>query len=116
MNKQNIEQYRFGKITINGQIYQKDIIIFPDRIMPNWRREQGHILSWGDLAEVINAKPEVLVIGLGMFGRMTVPKKVIENLDVEGIEVIAQKTTLACKIFNQRQDQDRIVAALHLTC
>jgi hypothetical protein len=116
MNRQKIEQYRFGKIKINGQTYKKDLIIFPDRIMPNWRRKQGHLLCWEDLAEGIQAKPEVLVIGLGMFGRMAVPKEIIDDLNALGIKVIAKKTTFACQIFNQRQDQDNIVAALHLTC
>lgn len=116
MDHQLIEQYHFGKIIINGKIYQKDLIIFPDRILPNWRRKQGHLLGWEDLSEVLLAKPQVLIIGLGMFGRMKISQSVLDNLATVGIEVISKKTSQACQVFNQRQREGFIIAALHLTC
>ena len=69
MGRYTIDSYRFGKIIINGKLYQKDLIIFPDRILQNWWREQGHTLVMADLDQVIAAKPKVIIIGTGMFGR-----------------------------------------------
>ena len=116
MNNLKIENYRFGKIVINGKLYQKDLIIFPDRILPNWRREQGHSLIMSDMEDVVATQPKVIIIGTGMFARIVIPQTTLTDLKNMGIEVIAEKTTLACQIFNQRLVDDGIVAALHLTC
>ena len=40
-----IEQYRFGKMRINGKDYSSDLIIFFDTIETNWRRKKGHSLD-----------------------------------------------------------------------
>jgi len=32
-----VESFRFGKIVINGQKYNKDLIVFPDEVKTNWR-------------------------------------------------------------------------------
>ena len=116
MGQYTIDDYRFGKIIINGQLYIKDLIIFPDRILPNWWREHGHSLTMADLNEVITVKPQVLIIGTGMYGRMKVPKNLLQNLQSLDIEVIAVRTGKACQVYNQQQAETDIIAALHLTC
>jgi hypothetical protein len=111
-----IESYRFGKIVIDGETFQKDLVIFPDSVKPNWWREQGHSLSMDDLKDVIAARPKTLVLGTGTFGRMNIPTETLTELEAFGIEVIAHKTEKACQIYNQRKDEGNVVAALHLTC
>ena len=116
MGQYTIDDFRFGKIIINGQLYRKDLIIFTNRIMPNWWREHGHLLSMEDLNEVIEVKPKVLIIGTGMYGRVKVPDKILQNLKSLDIEVIAIRTGKACQIYNQKQADNEVIAALHLTC
>ena len=116
MGNYTIDRYSFGKIIINGKIYQRDLIIFQDRIRSNWRREQGHSLRMMDLHEVIAAGPKVLIIGTGMFGRMEILQKTMNLLKSLNIEVVEGKTETACQIFNQRQVEGNVIAALHLTC
>lgn len=116
MKYPKIDNYRFGEILIDGIKYQKDLIIFPDRVMTNWRREQGHTLNINDLREVISAHPKVIIIGTGMFGRMRIPQKTRGGLEAAGIEVIGEKTQMACHIFNEKQNDGDIILALHLTC
>lgn len=116
MNPPKIEFYSFGKIRINGKNYQKDVIIFPDRVMSNWWRQQGHSLSLDDLQEVMAAEPKVVIVGTGTFGRMQVPAKTLATLQSAGIEVITERTEKACQLYNQRQTEGGVVAALHLTC
>jgi hypothetical protein len=116
MGRYTIDDYRFGKIIINGQLYIKDLIIFPDRILPNWWREHGHSLTMADLNEVITVKPKVLIIGTGMYGRIKISDKIPQNLQSLDIEVIAERTGKACQIYNQKQAETEIIAALHLTC
>jgi hypothetical protein len=31
-----IESYSFGKITIDGELFTSDVILYPDRIDSNW--------------------------------------------------------------------------------
>ena len=69
-----IENYSFGKITINGEIYTSDVIIYPERVDPAWWRKEGHTLHIEDLQDVLNANPAVVVVGTGFFGIMKVPR------------------------------------------
>ena len=116
MGRYTIDDYHFGKIIINGQLYKKDLIIFSDRILPNWWRERGHSLAMPELNEVITVKPKVLIIGTGMYGRIKIQDKIPQNLQSLDIEVIAVRTGKACQIYNQKQAETDIIAALHLTC
>jgi hypothetical protein len=112
-----IDHYRFGHIGVAGRDYDADLIIFPDRVQPNWWRKQGHSLERQDLASVLAEAPELLVIGTGYFGRMQVPQQTLEVLGAAGVKVHIAKTGDAVADFERLQSQyARIVAALHLTC
>ena len=111
-----IEHYSFGKITINGKTYTSDVIIYPGRVDSSWWRKEGHNLDIVDLTDVINAKPEVLIVGTGSSGLMKVPKDTISYLESKGIEVHAALTEKAVELFNKLQKDKIIIAALHLTC
>jgi len=111
-----IESFTFGRIVVDGQRYLHDLIIYPDRVAAAWRREEGHSLSPADLAGVIEAGPEVLVIGRGVFARVVVPAETLTALRAAGIEVIAEPTGSACKTYNRLREARRVVAALHISC
>jgi len=111
-----IESYDFGRIVINGRKFGSDLVIFPDRVNGNWRRKEGHILSVDDVKEIVDAKPEVLVVGTGYSGLMKINPQTERCLKSSGIELIAAKTEKACKIYNEHSKSKRVVAALHLTC
>lgn len=111
-----IDSYDFGRIVINGNPYNSDLIVFPDKVRDGWWRKEGHRLHVEDLKDVLEAKPEVLVVGTGYSGLMTVPPETRKFVESEGIEFIAQKTAEACKTFNRLVKSRKVVAALHLTC
>jgi len=112
-----IESYRFGEIIINGKTYTQDLIIFPERIRTNWWRKEGHKLHLEDLTEVLEYKPEILIVGTGYDGLMKVPRELIETLEKKGIKVIVKKTKDACNEFNKYiKEKRKVVAAFHLTC
>ncbi len=112
-----IESYNFGKIVINGKEYHSDIIIYKNIIDDKWWRKEGHNLCIDDIKEIINKKPDVLIIGTGNFGLMKVPKELIEKIKSFGIEqIIVKKTGEACKEYNKLYKNKNIVAAFHLTC
>jgi hypothetical protein len=112
-----IDAYSFGSMTVEGRVYDKDLIVFPDRVKSGWWRKEGHTLLIEDLEEVLNYKPQVLVVGRGAYGVMEIPLSTKEALKRHSIEVIDKDTDEACKIFNRLiQEGKRVVGAFHLTC
>jgi hypothetical protein len=112
-----IEAYKFGKITISGETYHTDVLIFPNRVRDQWWRQQGHQLLIEDLKCIIAAEPEVLIVGTGYTGALCIPPKTHRYLTNANIEVIAKKTQDACPLFNSLISAGRnVVAALHLSC
>jgi hypothetical protein len=111
-----IEHYSFGSITIDGKTYTSDVIIYPGRVDSSWWRKEGHNLQVVDLVDVINAKPQVIVIGTGSSGVMRVPGDIISHLESKGIEVHVERTDKAVELFNKLQKDKIVIAALHLTC
>jgi len=111
-----IDSYEFGRIVINGKRYDSDLIVFSDKVRSGWWRKEGHRLHVEDLKEVLEVKPEVLVVGTGYSGLMTVPPETRKYIESKGIELMAQKTTEACETFNRLVKSRKVVAALHLTC
>ena len=111
-----IESYDFGRIVVDGREFGSDVVIFPDRIDGNWWRKEGHTLSVDDVKEIVEAKPEVLVVGTGYSGLMKIHPQTEQYLRSSGIELIAAETEKACRTYNDLFKSRRVVAALHLTC
>lgn len=110
-----IEDYRFGRIRIDGQEYTKDVILFPDHVQPNWWRENGHSLVMEDLDTVLERQPKLLIVGRGAHGRMNIPEETLQVLRQRGIEVQAAETDRAVELYRKKSGVN-VVAALHLTC
>ena len=111
-----IDSYQPGLISVNGQQYTSDVIIFPDRVKDDWWRKSSHQLCLEDIVEVIAKNPEVLIVGTGVSGLVEVLPEVRPALDARGIKLIVQTTDKACHTYNQLGPSRRVIAALHLTC
>jgi hypothetical protein len=112
-----IEKYNFGSIIIDANEYTKDVIIFPDKVLYPWWREEGHSLSLKDLEEVIKLNPTILIIGTGAYGVMNVPAETLKILKEKNIETITAKTADAVELYNEYiQKKQNVIACLHLTC
>lgn len=112
-----IENYSFGKMTINGKSYNNDLIVFPDKIESNWWREEGHSLSLEDLDSVLQYNPDYLIVGCGEQGQMDVPSKTKAELKKRNIDIVSGKTAAMCVLFNRYMEADeKAVGAFHLTC
>ena len=111
-----IDSYSFGNITIDGQKFTKDLIIFPDHINSNWKRKIGHLLTKDDITEILDYKPEVLIIGTGSRGLMKVDEILKDKIKALGIEFVIKKTSEAVIEYNRIYKDNKIVCAPHLTC
>jgi hypothetical protein len=112
-----IESYSFGVMKVDGKEYRQDLIVFPDKVRPNWWRKQGHSLAVEDVRDVIEFKPELLIVGTGDSGMMDIPATTEKALQDAGIEVIAKNTAQAYSMFNEQIKKGKnVVGAFHLTC
>ncbi len=112
-----IDNYSFGKLVLDGKIYESDIIIYPGKVDSSWWRREGHYLCIEDIRDVIKEKPDVVIIGTGYYGAMTVPQETIDYL--KKVQVIVKKTPEAVQLFNDislKETNKKIVAMFHLTC
>ncbi len=112
-----IDDYSFGRIVIDGKTFTSDVIIYGERVDASWWRKEGHRLDPEDIADVLSARPDILIIGTGYAGVMTVPKKTREKIASCGIEFKVERTGKAVDLFNALQaEKKRVIAALHITC
>ncbi len=114
MTSKHIQEYSFGKIIIDGVMYTDDVILLGEDVKSGWWRKEGHRLHTEDLQDVIGYGPELLIIGTGNSGRMTVPSDVESRLDFEVGSYLTEK---ACEKYNLAiRKNTRVAGALHLTC
>ena len=111
-----IDSYQVGEITINGRAYSSDVIIFPDRVQGSWWRSKAHELCLEDITDAIAENPEVLIVGTGVSGLVTVLPEVKQEIAARGIKLIVEPTSEACKTYNRLSHSQKVVAALHLAC
>lgn len=112
-----IDNYTFGSIIVDNEIYNSDLILFPNKVLTNWCRENGHLLLIKDLKEIIKYKPDVLIVGTGADGVMEIASETKKELEKLKITLIEAKSAAACNIFNDRMEKgENAVGAFHLTC
>lgn len=114
MGSEFIEDFTFGCMIIEGEKYTDDLIILGNKVIPGWWRKRGHQVSKDDLEKVIEYKPDLLIIGTGSSGNMSVNPTLTMQLD---FEVISRPTREATAEYNKMKKTDRKIAgAFHLTC
>ena len=111
-----IDSYSFGKIEVDGRTYRSDVIIYTEKINAFWWRKEGHNLNMVDLKEIMDYRPEMLIIGQGNIGVMKVRPAVRTQIQKKGIILFIARTTQAVQKYNELAKTKKVVAALHLTC
>jgi len=111
-----IESFKFGSITIAGNTYTGDVIVYPDRVDELWAREEEHRPQISEFADIVDAEPDILIIGTGYAGVLSIPDQIRNYLTSKGIDVRIDKTKQAIELFNSLQDTEKVIAALHITC
>jgi hypothetical protein len=112
-----IEKYSFGSITISRKRYNSDLKIINGKVHPDWWREKGHTVTVDEVTDILNAKPDYLIIGSGKFGLMKLSDKLRRHLSDCGVEVIVERSKTAVKIYNKMYaDGKNVAGAFHLSC
>ena len=113
-----ITSYAFGKIEVDGREFTKDLMILPDgSVHDSWWRDEGHRLKLKDIEPVLEAKPKILVVGMGSPGEMTPDAALLSQLEIRGIELRSMPTEQAVREYNALLAKgEKVAACFHLTC
>lgn len=113
-----IESYSFGKMTVSGKEYRKDLIILPDgTVLSPWQRKSGHRLALCDLEAVLDSHARTLVIGTGKPGLMKPHPTLVADLQEKGITARVMSSKKAVAEYNALTgDSNDVAACFHLTC
>ena len=112
-----ITEFSFGKIVVNGKTYKNDIKIVNGQVISDWWRKSGHRVAVEDMTDVLEAEPEIVVIGKGSPGLLKSTASLREYLAANHIKLIEKKTSKAIDVFNKLAQQGRKVAAgFHISC
>ena len=109
-----IRAYEPNQITINDELYTNNLIVSTHAIFTNWRPEEANDLQPADFDLILEAKPEVVLIGTGQIQVFpeTVCLKPLIDANI-GYEIM--NTLAACRTFNLLANEQReVVAALML--
>jgi hypothetical protein len=110
-----LENYSFGRVSIDGDEETRDVIVLPQRVVRNWWRRDGHALVLDDLEAVLDELPTRLIVGTGAEGRMRPDPATLAKLRERGIEVEVLPTGDAVRRYAASNPAET-AAALHLTC
>jgi len=112
-----ITAYRFGHLRIDNKSYTSDLIIYPDgTVRDEWWRRRGHHLAASDIMALIDAGPEMLIVGTGASGLLRPEPELCDLLTARGIELLARPTAEAITSYNDLAADHRVGACFHLTC
>jgi len=110
-----IDHYEFGKVVVNGQTYEHDIVIMPDGAISQGPEDMHYVLL-PELERVINTPGiKTLVIGTGAEGNGLLRKKLVKVVKEKGIKLDMMLTEDAMKMLNGTS-KEGLVAMLHLNC
>lgn len=111
----------FGKITIDGKTYIKDILIDVNGKLLG-RTEMSmqyygnhHTVCREEVKELIEEqKPEYLIVGTGQYGACRLEESIPKICERMGIKLIVRKTPEAVNEYNKLPGKK--LAVFHITC
>jgi len=101
--------YGAGYVAINGERYERNLIVLPDRIV-DWDVPGVEALSHSAFASLSKLPIDVLVLGTGSALRFPAPAD-MQVMAQAGIGVEVMDTAAACRTYNVLLSEDRRVAA-----
>ncbi|MCG6974077.1 MAG: Mth938-like domain-containing protein [Desulfobacterales bacterium] len=112
-----IEKYSSGRIIVNDITYHQDLKIIQGQVADNWWRKTGHRVDVDDMKDVLDASPDIIVIGTGYAENMRLSEDLVSEIRQRDIALIAENTGKAVRIFNDLFSKGKNVSgAFHLTC
>ena len=112
-----IEDYTGRSLTLAGEKYETDVVVYPERVLFGFRFGRGERVLREKLKGVMDFKPATLIVGTGPAGLRMPSEKLIDEIKARGIEVFALPTPKALELYNEMKRQDpkaKVVAVLNI--
>ncbi len=120
MKSPRITNLSWGRIEVEDFPPLKDAKLFPGGCREwDWNESgTGHSqgVQPGDIEELISHGAKVIVIGKGVYGKLSVAKSTLKILQEKGIELHVLKTKEAVKKYNELCANNPVGALIHSTC
>jgi hypothetical protein len=117
----SIDGTQFGSITIDGKIYDHDVIIglsgeVRKRHKKLLKEKYGtsHIISKAEAKDVFEKGCDQLIVGSGQQGNVRLSPEASAYFEKKGCQVILQPTPEAIRSFNQSGGKK--IGLMHVTC
>jgi len=118
-----IQEFSWGRFVVDGEEHGrrcgvgKDIRVIGTEVTA-WDERKGHTLRANMITGVLDRGLDALVIGVGVWGRISCPDPVKQFIRDKGIdEVFVQNTPEACETYNRLFREGKRAALLaHGTC
>jgi hypothetical protein len=117
-----IDSVEWKKIVVDGEEYQQ-VLIVGDQVLERDSEklhrlfDTTHKMGDWEIETLLSNKPEIIVIGNGFDGVLSVNEKFREQSSKLGIELRILKTPAAAEEFNRLSEAGKKVNALiHTTC
>ncbi len=118
-----IEDSDFGEVTVDGETYQHDIVIFPDRTIKRkkWITKEKHGTShkftreeMQEYFDTIGDKTiDKVVVGSGQYGKLSLLSETERYLEEKDVDHELKKTG---DLTGERIEEEKILVILHVTC
>lgn len=102
--------YESGRVGINQIAHNRSLIVRPHELRTDWPVDTVEQLSVDHLQAILDAPPEVLLIGTGAVQQFP-DRAVWRHLRSQGLGVEIMDTAAACRTYNLIMAEGRDVAA-----
>jgi hypothetical protein len=119
--KPKIDHTAFGSITIDGENYDRDVLI---RLGGQVRKRKkklskavygtSHTISLDEARYVYQEEATRLLVGTGQYGLVELSEEAAEYLDAQGCRVDLLPTKEAIKAWNETEGA--LIGLFHVTC
>ena len=116
-----VNRFDFGSIVIDGKHYGYDVVVLPDGTVRE--RDAGksrfgnHAIRKGEIEELAETKPDIIIVGTGTGGMATVSQDAESYARQAKLNLVVAPSSEAVAKLNQLVDEGKRAAALiHMTC
>jgi hypothetical protein len=119
--KPHIDRTNFGSITIDGEIFEQDVIIRLDGKVKKRKKKlskavygTSHIISRDEAEHVYEEGAERLIIGSGQNGMVELSEEAAAYFQQQGCKVDLRPTEEAKSAWNEAKGA--VIGLFHITC
>ena len=114
-NETAITHYSFGKITVDGKAFVRDIAILPDKSVQHWDVKTHHRVQSVDIKNIVDDTTKTFIIGTGADEGCAVLDETVDYIKSKGIELHILNTYKAVRLFNKLPKKG-LSACFHINC